>query len=99
MKLIIEPRRAGKTTQAIKIAAEDYSYVVCYNRNEADRVWRESLDLSCDIPHPITFDDLLKGRYYGRGIKGFVIDNADYVLQELCGRVELKAITLNKGER
>ena len=87
----------GKTSEAIKLAAESFSYIVCYNRQETERIFRVAQNLGFNIPHPITFDDLLWKCYYGAGIKGFIIDNADHFLQQLCDGVELKGITMTQS--
>ena len=96
MKIILKALRMGKTSEAIKLAAENFSYIVCHNRQETDRIFRVAQNLEVDIPHPITFDDLLCKRYYGAGVKGFIIDNADHLLQQLCNGVELKGITMTQ---
>ena len=96
MKILLSGMRCGKTTEAIKLSAKKFAYIVCMNMEEVDRVSRMARDMGLDIPQPITFFDLIQRRYYGEGIKGFIIDNADVLLQRLCENVPLLAITLTK---
>lgn len=89
MEIVLSPRRAGKTTQLIKMAAEDHLYLVCCTYGEMRRVWllmlkmKEKGEIETLPPQPLTFDEFLEGKYYPRGIKGFLIDNADLLLQRL----------------
>ena len=88
-------RRGGKTVEAIRLAAKTWSYIVCINRKEADRVFDVAQKLGIDIPNPITIEDLIGKRYYAKGIRGFIIDTADMCLQFLTP-VPIKAITVTK---
>jgi len=96
MNIICRGRRGGKTVEAIKLAAETWSYIVCINRKEADRVFDVSKKLGIDIPNPITIEDFIGKRYYAKGIRGFIIDNADMCLQSLT-TVPINAITITGG--
>ncbi len=94
MKTIHRPRGMGKTTDAIKLAAESFSYIVCINREEAMRVNDQAIRMGLSIPHPITMEDLILKKFHPPGVKGFVIDNAEFLLFRFCGRIELKGITI-----
>jgi hypothetical protein len=98
MMKIILARGHGKTIDAIRIAAEDGLYIVCIDRNEAGRVFSCSREFGLDIPFPITFSEFLEGRFSGKGIKGFVIDNADQLLAYIARGVPVAAITMTKEE-
>ena len=84
MKIIHRARQMGKTTEIIKIAADTFSYIVCLNHREADRIAKLAKEMKLDIPLPISFDEFKRNNYYFPGIKGFVFDNTDLFLQNLA---------------
>lgn len=96
MKIIYKPRQCGKTIEAIKMSAETGSYIVCRSQGECRRVFRMAQVLGLNIPFPISFDEFLRGKYHGRHIKGFIIDNADMFLQYLTP-VRVECVTLSKN--
>ena len=83
MRIIYGPAGSGKTTQLIKIAAKHDYYMVVKSAAEARRVKHEAIKLGYDILFPLTYREFLDNKYYKSGIKGFLIDNADMMLQEL----------------
>lgn len=94
MKTYIIPRGKGKTTELIKKSAESGDYIVCSRHDEANRIQAEAQDKGFKIPLPITYDEFLKKRYYEKGIRGFLIDNADMFLQSLSN-VPINSITVS----
>jgi len=93
MKVISRPRGMGKTTELIKMSAKENQYIVCSTYNDCTRVFRQAQSLGLDIPFPITFDEFIRREYYGKGIKGFLIDNADLLLQHMSS-VPIEAVTI-----
>ena len=93
MKIIYGGRGSGKTTRLIEESAKDEGYIVCITKRACSRVFSQAQKLELDIPFPITYDELIKGQFYGKGIKGFHIDNVEYLLKHICRRVPLKTIT------
>ena len=87
-------RGKGKTIRLIQESAIHNYYLVVDSKQMAENVYRFAYENGLRIPFPITFDDLIKGRFYGRGIKGFLIDNADMLLSYLCRGVPLEGISL-----
>ena len=85
MRIIEFGRGAGKTYQLITKAAENNAYIVCRNRKEAERIFQAALDRGLDINFPITFEEFANKRYYGAGIKKFMIDDVDILLEHLSG--------------
>lgn len=85
-EIIVMERGAGKTSKAIRIASETFSYIVCLDSGEADRVAKQARKMGLDIPYPITYGEFLGGNFNPHGVKGFVIDNADMLLMEVIGR-------------
>jgi hypothetical protein len=102
MKVIIRPRRAGKTVEAIKLAAEHGYYIVVPNQVQARDVMKRAQEMSLNIPLPITWNEFTHQQYYGRHIKGFVIDNLDMCLRSMSSvpieLVTLNVVTLNDDE-
>ena len=88
-------RRTGRTTALIEQSAKDWLYMVCTNRKEAERVMREARRMGLDIPMPITHDDLIVGRFCGRGIRGFLVDDVDMVLAVLARGVPVRSAALD----
>lgn len=83
MKIIIKPRRMGKTTELIKQSNKEWKYIVCHSQQEALRIQEQAQRIDIEIPLPITYQEFLKKQYYGRVIRGFLIDNADMLLQHI----------------
>ena len=106
MKIIYKPRLAGKTTELIKLASKGkYKLIVCYSRQDADRIFKHSLEMEKrkEIKHhpplPITYDEFLRGKYYGKNIESFLIDNAEFLITYLSKGVPIEAITLTKENK
>ena len=83
MRIIYGPAGSGKTTQLIKIAAKHNYYMVVKDMEEARRVNTEAIKLGYDVLFPLTYREFLNNEHYKSGIKGFLIDNVDMMLQEL----------------
>ena len=99
MKVIFQPRHTGKTTKLIMESHDKWFYIVCIDRKMADWTFDYARKLGVDIPNPITFEDLLQGRFYPRGIKGFLIDDFDVMIESFLRRitrgVSVETIVLN----
>jgi len=94
METLIIPRGKGKTTELIKKSAESGDYIVCDRLHEANRIQVKAQSMGLQIPLPITYNEFLKKGYYGKGISGFLIDNADMFLQSLS-KVPINSITVS----
>jgi len=92
--MIVRPRGGGKTTEIIKHAAKNFSYIVCMSVKECDRVAAQAREMKVDIPFPITFQELTESRWHPAGVKSLAIDNAEMLLQQLC-RGKMSAFTIN----
>jgi hypothetical protein len=93
MRIIQKPRRAGKTWDLVTHAAERSAYIVCRDRKEAERVFSSAVDRDLHIPFPITFYEFAEKRYYGKGIKEFLIDDVDALLHFLSYGVNITYCT------
>ena len=81
MRIIKLGRGQGKTYQLITKAAERNAYIVCRDRKEAERIFQAAIARGLDINFPITFQEFINKRHYGRGTKEFMIDDVDMLLE------------------
>ena len=94
MRIVFGNRHEGKTLALIHMSSKTNSYMVVLSRNEAQRVFRLATNLGIDIHYPITFDEFINGQYHSSGVSGFMIDNADMLLQAISRGVDVKAISV-----
>jgi len=92
--IVLGDRSSGKTTALIKHSHNTGAYIVCHSRDEAQRIFAQATDMGLRIPLPLTFSELINGRFAARGISGFAIDNADHLIQFIAGRVKVETISL-----
>ena len=92
MRIIQLGRGAGKTYQLVTKAAENGGYIVCRDRKEVERIFQVALDRGLDIKFPLTFEEFVNKRYYGKGIGEFMIDEVDQLL-EYIARVPISYCT------
>lgn len=90
-KMIIKPRQTGRTTEIIKMAAENNLYIVTTDRQRALYIAKMAQKLGLKIPFPITIRELPVRPY--SFINEVLIDDADQVLACLVG-TKIKAITM-----
>ena len=71
-------------------------YMVCANRQEADRVFNLARKMDIIIPLPITYSEFIENRYHGVGVKKLHIDDADMLLRQMgsLGGVEVATIVV-----
>lgn len=94
MEIYARHRREGKTTDLIRLAVAEFLYIVCPNRQMAAVTWDLARRMGLDIPQPITWAEFAGGHYYGRGIRGFAIDNLEMCVQGMT-TVPIRAISVN----
>lgn len=52
-----------------------------------------------DIPLPITYSEFLKGNFYGFGVKAFVVEDVEFMLQHYFAKhVPIVGVTLTEEE-
>jgi len=78
-------RGTGRTERLIQRAAKDDLYIVCLNHAECTRLAARARQEGVNIHFPLTYDEFTQQRFSSRGIRGFLIDNADQLL-ELMGK-------------
>lgn len=94
MKIIARPRQSGKTTELIKMSAET-GYIMAVPNIE-NKIWvmEKAKEMGLNIPEPFTHDQFIDLDYEDEGIKGFLIDNAEYLLKKLTD-VPIRAIVID----
>lgn len=97
MKLIIRGRCRGKTTEAVRLAAESGAYIVCGDRRRATQVFRDAHDAGIDINFPLTAREFFSGEFRGKGIQGFIFDDLDKILRDYAHGVPLLAASWDAG--
>lgn len=99
MKTIVKQRLHGKTTELIRLANLKQLYIICPNKMQVSHVYKQATDMGLSIPFPITWYDFIHKNYYGKNIRGFVIDNLDMcVQQETVVPIEAVSLTGEKDD-
>lgn len=93
MKKIFRPAKTFKTTELIELAFENGYTIVCRDAETADKIRAMAFGMERPICEPITFMQFHKGYFRGKEIRGFVIDDADALLQ-FISTVPVKAIVM-----
>lgn len=99
MTIITGKRGTGKSTWLLHESARTMQYIVCSHHAVATSLVRAAQNLGLDIPFPLTYEDFLQHRYYGKGIKGFLIDDAESLFQHISGSVSVTAVVLGINEK
>jgi hypothetical protein len=95
MKVIISPRRSGRTTKMIQESHLGGATIVCMNTDTARDIAELAKTNGYVIPEPISFSELLKRNPHKKHV-GFLIDNADMLLQKIAGPTPINTITLEE---
>lgn len=98
MKKIILPRSGGKTDMLIWQSSNSGDYIVCRDGKTVQNIARRAMDLGVKIPFPLSYDEFLDRRYYKSGIRGFLIDDANKLIEILSKGVPVNAITMRAEE-
>lgn len=93
MKIIITKKGEGKTTKLLEMCKEHGYTIVTRNTHT---VYALCEFLKPSDPKPITYLQFITGEYQNKDIKGFLIDDADQLLQMIVEGVEIEAITLTQ---
>ena len=96
MKIYIMPRGSGKTMYMIRQSAKTGHTIVCFNRQTARSLVLSAESLGLKIQQPITYDDFINNSWRGRKISGFLIDDAQWLLQNIAGQTPVVAVTMTE---
>lgn len=94
MKKIIRDRRSGKSTELIKLCAEQGGYIVCRNQRAVEFIAKLAENMKLNIPFPLTYSEASAHRYYAPGVKKIYVDDVDAFLQFLFSDVEVAGISM-----
>jgi hypothetical protein len=94
MNKIILPRGCGKTTKLIDISEKTGTYILVANMNRQRQVADMAREQSKMIPFPVTLEDFLRTRFRGSFINHILIDDAEDVLAQLFGHIQIDALTI-----
>ena len=98
MKVIADGRRRGKTTALIYRSNKFGGYIVCDSIEECSRIFALAGEMKIDINFPISYSEFINQRYYEKGIKFFLIDNADLLLERIAFNVPIDSITVTTDD-
>jgi hypothetical protein len=98
MKVIASSRYTGKTTQLIRMSAEGQGYIVTTCHDRACHIVRMAEEMELYIPFPLTFGEVRAREYFSKGVRGFLIDDAEALIQYFIQDVPIKAITVTTEE-
>ena len=96
-EIILGSRKGGKTLELIKRSAKDGRYILVSNRRRADEISKFARELGLYIPFPVTVEEYYKGdKFRGSSLErnGIYIDDADDIIRQIFGTVEIKAMTM-----
>lgn len=96
MKVVAKPRQGGKSQDLLLLAQEQFAYIVCPHLAGVQELWARAREMELNIPQPITWNEFVSGRYHGRGIKAFIIDDLDHCIQSMTA-VPITAVSLTDG--
>lgn len=102
MKVILRPKRTGRTEELIRLCAEaeargEVSYIICSNHQEAYRIAKVAEELDLVIGFPVTMVEFFTREYHAPNIRNFFIDNLDHILQSMTS-VTIQAVTMEESE-
>jgi alkyl sulfatase BDS1-like metallo-beta-lactamase superfamily hydrolase len=97
VRMLILGRGDGKTKQAVQICASEGFNLVCMDRKRAKEVFDYAKSIGLNISYPLTFEDFIR-RDFPFQSRGFVIDDADMLLQKLAGKIPVRIATFT-GEQ
>jgi adenylate kinase family enzyme len=97
MKAIIGKRGAGKTTRLIRMSAETGCYIVA-QIDWVPSIAEQAKKMGFQIPYPLSYQEFLRGQYYLKGIKGFLIDDVAGLLRDMAPPDSIKAFAVSMTE-
>lgn len=85
MNIIYKSRSEGKTTDLVKMSASTGTPIICMDTRHINYIAKE---LGLTIPDPIAIKD-----YTPFSNEKVLVDDAEYVLQHLIGKIECMSIS------
>ena len=94
MRLIIQPRGSGKTTDLIKRSAETGYRIITATVRQVEYIEHLAIEMNLEIPEPVPIKHYLN---FMRGIKkdeAVLIDNLDFVLSTML-ETKIDTVTMS----
>ena len=85
MNIIYKSRGEGKTTELVKLSASTGTPIVSMNARHINHIAKE---LGLTIPKPVAIND-----YEPFSYEKILVDDAEYVLQYLIGKIDCMSIS------
>lgn len=98
MQIITGGGGCGKTTELIRLCARHGGYIVTRNQILAIDIQQHAIKLGLNIPLPITYSEFLSGKYCGKNIKNFYIDDVDVMISQFANGVNINAVTFSSEQ-
>lgn len=99
MNVIYRRRQTGKTSELIERCSKDkYSLIVAPNKHMCAAIFKQSKELGCSIPYPITFTEFIAGRFQGKQINNFYIDELEMCLNSISKGIHIDTIVISKND-
>lgn len=93
MDVMVQGRGAGKTTELIRLCANTPgSCLVCAELSHCVEAVEMAETMGLKIPTLMTFDEFIDGRFRGKHITAFYIDNVDMLLLRLARGVNIPVV-------
>jgi hypothetical protein len=94
MKIFAKGRGEGKTHELIEMSHNTNNCIVVHSKSEVDRISKYAKNKGLNIPEPMTYRDILNGKYVGTKPEGLLIDNVEIFIKNICPDLNIEAISL-----
>lgn len=94
MKILAWPRQSGRTSEIIKMCAEEGGYIVTRNTETAYKIRKQARIMGLNIPSPLSYKEFVDKKYYAHGVEKFYIDDVEALLSYIAPAVKIEAVTL-----
>lgn len=94
MQIIAGPRGSGRTDALIRLAAKEFAYIIVKDHQEAAMIQRRARIMNVDIPFSLTYEEFISLKYNPSGIRAFMVDNVERLLEYIARGVIVSAITV-----
>ncbi|MGB2579530.1 AAA+ ATPase superfamily predicted ATPase [Elusimicrobium simillimum] len=85
MKIITGARASGKTTELLRrLPIEGNGYIVVRSKQVAKIIFEYAQSFGLEINFPLTFNEFIENRYWGKRVDWIVIDDAEALLQYIA---------------
>jgi len=93
--MISSGRQSVRTIQLIKDASNCNGYIVCQSVKDCHRLMEEANKLNVYINFPLTYDEYINGKFYGKNINCFYVDNIEKIVTKFSNGVPVNGMTFN----